>query len=76
MMGRLIDLQSWRAAHVPEPFYGCGACGAKLFRILNTGGLRCARCAAQIQPAPPHSIVASLFALLHRKSDDPARRST
>jgi DNA-directed RNA polymerase subunit RPC12/RpoP len=74
MTSSVINLQSWRAAH--PRFYGCGACGAKLFRILDTGGVRCARCAAQIVPAPPSSIVASLLALLRGKSDHRTRRST
>jgi hypothetical protein len=84
-MSTLIDMKAWRARYAPEPLallddadapvYSCIGCGSKLFRILETGQARCARCCAEMAPRPtvaaanrnsiPRWIpVVSLFALL------------
>jgi DNA-directed RNA polymerase subunit RPC12/RpoP len=84
-MSTFIDMQAWRAKHAPkplalletadEPVYACVGCGSRLFRILETGQVRCARCSAEIaartavaaaNPSfiPPWIPVLSLFAVL------------
>jgi DNA-directed RNA polymerase subunit RPC12/RpoP len=84
-MSSVIDFRAWRARHAPmpvavaetadEPVYSCSGCGSRLFRLLETGHLRCARCSAEIRPdttvaaenrnrIPPWIPVVSLFALL------------
>jgi DNA-directed RNA polymerase subunit RPC12/RpoP len=58
-----------------EPVYSCSGCGSRLFRLLEGGHARCARCSAEFPPAttvaaqnrnriPPWIPVVSLFALL------------
>jgi DNA-directed RNA polymerase subunit RPC12/RpoP len=84
-MSSVIDFRAWRARRAPKPIavpetadervYSCSGCGSRLFRLLESGHVRCARCSAEIRPdttaaaenrnsIPPWIPVVSLFALL------------
>jgi len=84
-MSSVIDFGAWRTRRAPksvavpetadEPVYSCSGCGSRLFRLLETGRVRCARCSAEIPPdttaskanrnfIPPWIPVVWLFALL------------
>jgi hypothetical protein len=59
-MSAVIDMNAWKATHVPvraaqqqataEPLpYSCLRCGSEVFRILEGGLVRCGRCTAHIR---------------------------
>jgi DNA-directed RNA polymerase subunit RPC12/RpoP len=57
-MSSVIDIKVWRDAHIrnaapqesaAEALFCCMGCGSKLFRIDETGLVRCARCSARVR---------------------------